>query len=892
MFIYFRLLFFIVTAIIIFIFHRKSIKYNKEQEYSPIWWHKEILPYRILRAIWSILLLLFLLSQFNLRKFPNIHQWKDNSEIITKNTEQWKNTKPIYRQIIDQQRQSELSWNKKAIINPITSWYYELITEDKKLIQSGWITEWDYIIPKPINISYCKDEDKYRNLLSKNGLHYNWFIYEYLNSNKKKDIVIGVLDTWISEWNAKLKAHILWSGKNVITQNDEVEDSLWHWSHIAWIILQMFPNARVLPIKVSEDYSENVYRTDLIAWLRYAIDQNVDIINMSFWWLEKDPVTNQLINEAVNKWILVVAAAWNESQDVTLYYPANYWWIVSVGSIWKTWKSEFSNYWADVEMPWECIYSTSIWWNFAFMDWTSMSTPHLAWIIWSYLSLDNKISKESEIIDIINKNLESSEWKSLLNIQKLIWIEDKNNSFYKKIGHIKTILEEIEKKLTTLKWNLTESWLNETIAYINNNTSTLQENAKEIEELYASLNITEWIWVNFNENMDKYITTLKNLLNKDGVQLISKDSILWESLWTSTCIERIQKCTIDELKYWCDDKSYPWYICWAYAVIISWWIQLPASWSWVFHTMEDYQTQLPFLVYQWNNNMAQKNKKLWEVTLHNVPKKLAGQASATVYFNLDKYWFLSVEAVDNLNLNNKAIKTKLTPATNSVENKWDDYDKISNNIKYAIDETNDMINKISVYYSIDPWKYISENVWEIKNRIEHQTINLNNDNVENDVNEERIVNSNTNPKVNENIRVEEVVDWDTIRVTLNWRSEKIRLIWVDAPESYDTRYWYTECFWMASSNYLTNLLSNKTIWLEYDSTQWTYDKYNRILAYVFLNWENINEKIISDWYAWEYTYDLPYKYQKEFKKAENNARTSYKWLRNKNTCNWERKKWK
>ena len=65
-----------------------------------------------------------------------------------------------------------------------------------------------------------------------------------------------------------------------------------------------------------------------------------------------------------------------------------------------------------------------------------------------------------------------------------------------------------------------------------------------------------------------------------------------------------------------------------------------------------------------------------------------------------------------------------------------------------------------------------------------------------------------------------------------------------------------------------------------------------ILAYVFLNWENINEKIISDWYACEYNYDLPYKYQKEFKKAENNARTSYKWLRNKNTCNWERKKWK
>lgn len=723
---YYRLLFLLLGGITIFIFHRKALTYNKEQEYSIIWDKKDIRPYRVLWGIRLILLIFSLLPRFNLPKFSGIHRWNNWGENITKNTEQRKNRKPIYRQIIDQQRQSELSWNKKAIINPITSWYYELITEDKKLIQSWWIADGDYPIPQPINISYCKAEDKYRNLLSKNGLHYNWFIYEYLNSNKKKDIVIGVLDTWISKWNSKLKVHILWSGKNVITQNDEVEDSLWHWSHVAWIILQMFPNARILPIKVSEDYSENVYRTDLIAWLRYAIDQNVDIINMSFWWLEKDPVTDQLINEAVNKWILVIAAAWNESQDVTLYYPASYWWVVSVGSIWKTWKSEFSNYWADVGMPWECIYSASTWWNFAFMDWTSMSTPHLVWIIWSYMSLDNKVSKESEIISIINKNLSSSEWNSLLNIQKLLWIEYKNNTFYEKLWNIKNILEEIENKLTALKWNLTESWLNETIAYINNNTSALQKNAKEIEDLYASLNITEWIGVNFSENMDKYITTLKNLLNKDGVQLISKDNILWESLWTEACEETYNKCSYEEKQHGCDDTSFLWYICWNFDVIITWWVHLPSKGSHRYQTMKDYQKILIFPVYQWEDKFVKWNNYLWKVELRDIPKKLAWQASATVYFDVDKYWFLSVEAVDDSNWNNRTIKTKLTPTTNSVENKWDDYDKISNNIKYAIDETNDMINKISAYYSVNPWNYISENVWEIKNRIEHVVVNPDN----------------------------------------------------------------------------------------------------------------------------------------------------------------------
>jgi hypothetical protein len=194
MFIYFRLLFFVISAVIIFIFHRKTIIYNKEQENSPIWWHKESWPYRILRAIWSISRLLLILSQFNFRKFPNIHSWKNDSKIITKNDDEKNNTKPIYREIISQKRQEELIWNKNAIINPIISWYYELITEDKKLIRWEWIIEWDYIIPQPINISYCKDEDKYRNLWSFEWLNYNWLIYEYLNANKKKDIVIWVRD--------------------------------------------------------------------------------------------------------------------------------------------------------------------------------------------------------------------------------------------------------------------------------------------------------------------------------------------------------------------------------------------------------------------------------------------------------------------------------------------------------------------------------------------------------------------------------------------------------------------------------------------------------------------------------------------------------------------------
>lgn len=134
--------------------------------------------------------------------------------------------------------------------------------------------------------------------------------------------------------------------------------------------------------------------------------------------------------------------------------------------------------------------------------------------------------------------------------------------------------------------------------------------------------------------------------------------------------------------------------------------------------------------------------------------------------------------------------------------------------------------------------------------------------------------------------VTNVIDWDTVSVKLNWETVSVRLIWVDAPEKTAKRYGYSECYWEESYEYLSRLLNKKDVYLEYDESQWMYDAYDRILAYVFLGWENINKKIIRDGYGWEYTYNKPYKYQSDFKNAQNLAEKDKLWLWN--TCNWER----
>lgn len=135
-----------------------------------------------------------------------------------------------------------------------------------------------------------------------------------------------------------------------------------------------------------------------------------------------------------------------------------------------------------------------------------------------------------------------------------------------------------------------------------------------------------------------------------------------------------------------------------------------------------------------------------------------------------------------------------------------------------------------------------------------------------------------------------VVDGDTIKILVNGENTSVRLIGVDTPEKYSTRYGYAECFGEEASQYLKDLLKDiSEVEIEYDDSQGTYDKYGRILGYLFVNGENYNQKMIEDGYAREYTYKTPYRYQQTFKVAQKQAELWNVWLRNVNTCNGERK---
>lgn len=139
---------------------------------------------------------------------------------------------------------------------------------------------------------------------------------------------------------------------------------------------------------------------------------------------------------------------------------------------------------------------------------------------------------------------------------------------------------------------------------------------------------------------------------------------------------------------------------------------------------------------------------------------------------------------------------------------------------------------------------------------------------------------------NQNVEVVRVIDGDTIKILFNGKEETVRLIGINTPETVDPRR-EVECFGKEASLRLTEILNDGKVLLVTDPTQGEWDKYKRVLAYVYLlDGTFVNQKMIEGGYAFEYTYNIPYKFQTEFKKLEKEARENGSGLWNKLACDY------
>lgn len=133
--------------------------------------------------------------------------------------------------------------------------------------------------------------------------------------------------------------------------------------------------------------------------------------------------------------------------------------------------------------------------------------------------------------------------------------------------------------------------------------------------------------------------------------------------------------------------------------------------------------------------------------------------------------------------------------------------------------------------------------------------------------------------------VKQVIDGDTLVILKEEQEETVRLIGIDTPEKAGP-YTTQECFGTEATTEATRILEGKNVRLEGDDTQNIRDTYGRLLAYVFLeDGTFINKHMLEAGYAHEYTFrGVAYQYQKEFRKAEETARTHMRGLWGPDAC--------
>jgi micrococcal nuclease len=101
----------------------------------------------------------------------------------------------------------------------------------------------------------------------------------------------------------------------------------------------------------------------------------------------------------------------------------------------------------------------------------------------------------------------------------------------------------------------------------------------------------------------------------------------------------------------------------------------------------------------------------------------------------------------------------------------------------------------------------------------------------------------------EEVKFSGCVDGDTIKVIINDEIKKVRLLAVDTPESVSTKEG-VEYYGKESSEYTCNLITNaKLIELEYDVNSDKTDKYDRVLAWVFVDNELLQDLLVKNGYA-------------------------------------------
>ncbi len=217
-------------------------------------------------------------------------------------------------------------------------------------------------------------------------------------NNSTNNITVAVVDTGIDASHPAFKG-LITKSIDLLQYDYEPQDEHGHGTNVAGVLVDIFAKYKsqistpttlnIMPIRALSSLGEGT-ATKLAEGIRYATEQQADVIVLALGLYENHPQLEKAINDAENQGIVVVAATGNDGDDVR--YPAAYATVLAVGGVLDNNQvAPLSNYGNEVDIvaPWK-VYTTALNGGYSFEEGTSMAAPHAAIVTALYKSLKPK----------------------------------------------------------------------------------------------------------------------------------------------------------------------------------------------------------------------------------------------------------------------------------------------------------------------------------------------------------------------------------------------------------------------------------------------------------------------------------------------------------------------
>lgn len=202
-----------------------------------------------------------------------------------------------------------------------------------------------------------------------------------------QDIIVAVLDSGVNAAHADLSGQVL-PGYNTVSNDSNTSDINNHGTWVAGVVAakvnnytgvaSVAPQAKILPIRITNDTGGWAYFSDMAEGIRWAADNGAKVANLSYDGAAGSSTVASAAVYMMGKGGVVLVAAGNDNTDYGYTNHASL--FVAGATTSSDAKASYSSYgsFVDISAPGSSIYTTSRNGGYSSVSGTSFATPNTA----------------------------------------------------------------------------------------------------------------------------------------------------------------------------------------------------------------------------------------------------------------------------------------------------------------------------------------------------------------------------------------------------------------------------------------------------------------------------------------------------------------------------------